>query len=76
VWCRLNTCLKSFLRRKMAFPTSQKLYNLNFSTDAQVSVETEAHIVHVHEQRKFKRHTRVEQSCESGACAHDVCLWA
>jgi hypothetical protein len=76
VWCSFKTCLKSFLRRQMAFPTSQQLYNVNFFTDARVSVETEAHRVHVCEQRKVNKCTCVEKSCDLSACVHDARLWA
>jgi hypothetical protein len=76
VWCSFKTCLKSFLRRKMAFPTSQQLYNVNFCTDARVSVETEAHRAHVREQRKVNKRTCTEKSCDLSACAHDAHLWA
>jgi hypothetical protein len=68
--------LTSFLRRQMAFPTSQQLYNVKFCTGARVPVETEAHRVHVHEQRQVKKCTCVEQNHELSAWVHDVRLWA
>jgi hypothetical protein len=60
----------------MAFPTSQQLYNVNFFTDAWVSVETEAHRAHVRRQKRIKKRTCGEQNRDLSACAHDAHLWA
>jgi hypothetical protein len=76
VWCSFKTCLNSFLRRKMAFPTSQQLYNVNFCIDARVSVETEAHIAHAREQRQINKRMCREKNYDLSACAHDARLWA
>jgi hypothetical protein len=76
VWCNFKTCLKSFLRRLMAFPTSQKLYNVNFFTDARVSVETKAHRAHVRRPEKVNERTCVEHNYDLSACVHDARLWA
>jgi hypothetical protein len=76
VWCNFKTCLTSFLRRQMAFPTSQKLYNVKFCTDARVLVKTEANIAHARKQRQVKKCTCAEQDRESSAWVHDARLWA
>jgi hypothetical protein len=75
VWCSFKTCLTSFLRRKIAFPTSQQLYNVKFLTDAEVPVETEAHRAHACEQRQVKKCMCTEENCESSAWVHDAHLW-
>jgi hypothetical protein len=76
VWCSFKTCLKSFLRRLMTFPTSQKLYNENFCTDVQVSVETEAHRVHARRSKRVNECMCVEHNCDLSACVHNARLWA
>ena len=76
MWCSFEACLTSFLRRKMAFPTSQQLYNMKIFTDVRVPVETQALRAHAREQRQVNRRTCTKQNCESGAWAHDVSLWA
>jgi hypothetical protein len=76
VWCIFKTCLTSFLRRQMDFPTSQQLYNVKFCTDSWVLVKTEAHRVHAREQRQVKKCTCVEQNRDSSAWVHDARSWA
>jgi hypothetical protein len=60
----------------MAFPTSQQLYNVNFSIDARVSVHTEAHRAHVHRQNIVNERTCAKHNCDLSACVHDAHLWA
>jgi hypothetical protein len=60
----------------MAFPTSQKIYNVNFCTDTRVLMETEVHKVHVHRPERVNERTCTEHNCDLSACAHDARMWA